>query len=178
MAREYEHGDDRTDEVTLDLSQRLVDHGLAVEQEVRAAIERGEFDNLPGAGKPLGDLGDLNDPDWWVKRLMEREQITGVLPAALALRKENAELDDVLDREALAERVREILDDFNRRVKYARLQLRGGPPVTTPLRDVEAEVERWRARRLARLRAQAEAKPKSDIRPKNWLRRIFTGRRS
>ena len=179
MPRGYD--DDRDDETDVepDLGQRLIDKHLAVEQEVRAAIDRGEFDNLPGAGKPLGDLGDLNDPDWWVKRLIDREKITGVLPAALALRKENAELDDVLDREALPERVREILEDFNRRVKYARLQLRGGPPVTTPLRDVDAELERWRARRLTRLRAQAEHKPEPQPPAKRgyWLRKIFTRRR-
>ena len=47
-------------------------------------MERGEFDDLPGAGKPIQDLGAEHDPDWWVKKLVERERITGVLPAALA----------------------------------------------------------------------------------------------
>lgn len=37
-----------------------------VERQIRDAIERGEFDDLPGAGRPL-DLGD-DDPDWWAKR--------------------------------------------------------------------------------------------------------------
>src|SRR5699024_2011232 len=110
---------------------------------------------------------------------VDREQITGILPAALALRKENAELDDVLDREASAERVREILTDFNRRVKYSRLQLRGGPPVTTPLRDVEADVGRWRERRISRLQAQAESRHEDEkTAPRaNWFRRIFQRRR-
>ena len=35
---------------------------------IREAQERGEFDNLPGAGKPLTDLGDTDDPMWWVRR--------------------------------------------------------------------------------------------------------------
>ena len=40
-----------------------------VERAIREAQERGEFDNLPGAGKPLRNLGspDVEDPDWWVK---------------------------------------------------------------------------------------------------------------
>ena len=33
---------------------------------VREAIERGEFDNLPGKGKPL-HLKRVGDPDWWIK---------------------------------------------------------------------------------------------------------------
>ena len=64
-------------------------------------MERGEFDNLPGPGKPLGDLGSPDDRDWWLKKLIEREHITGVLPAALQLRKDDAELDALLDREAV-----------------------------------------------------------------------------
>src|SRR5690606_36722556 len=36
------------------------------EQRIRQAMELGEFDNLPGEGKPL-DLGD-DDPSWWAMR--------------------------------------------------------------------------------------------------------------
>ena len=64
-----------------------------VDLQIKQAMERGEFDDLPGAGKPLGDLGSPYDRDWWLKKLIEREQITGVLPPALQLRKEDAELD-------------------------------------------------------------------------------------
>ena len=60
-------------------------------------MARGDFDNLPGAGKPIRGLGTEHDPDWWVKQLIEREKITGVLPPALQLRKDDAELDARLD---------------------------------------------------------------------------------
>jgi hypothetical protein len=117
-------------------------------------MERGEFDNLPGHGKPLGDLGSPYDRDWWLKKLIEREQITGVLPAALQLRKDDAELDARLDRESTEKQVREQVEDFNRRIIEARRQLQGGPPVVTPTREVEAEVRRWRERRSVRRRPQ------------------------
>ena len=92
-----------------------------------------------------------HDPDWWLKKLIEREQITGVLPPALQLRKEDAELDAPLDREtAEYARYARLLEDFNPRVIEARRQLQGGPPVITPTRDVEAEVAAWRARRTTR----------------------------
>jgi len=116
-----------------------------VDLQVQRAIERGEFDNLPGAGKPLPPLDD--DPDWWLKKLIERERITGVLPEALQLRKDDAGLDAELDQQSSERVVRDLLETFNRRVVNARRQLQGGPPVITPTRDVEAEVAAWRGRR-------------------------------
>jgi hypothetical protein len=120
-----------------------------VDLQVQQAMERGEFDNLPGAGKPLGDLGSPYDRDWWLKKLIEREQITGVLPAALQLRKDDATLDAELDRETAEPVVRKLVEEFNRRIIEARRQLQGGPPVITKTRDVDAEVQRWRERRRA-----------------------------
>ena len=63
-----------------------------VERAIREAQERGEFDDLPGAGKPLPDLGDPDDPLWWLRRKAEREQLdlSLALPTALQLRKEAA----------------------------------------------------------------------------------------
>ncbi len=112
-----------------------------VDRQVRAAIARGDFDNLPGAGKPL-KLPDTHDPDWWAKQLIEREKITGVAPPAIGLRAEDAALDGELDRMATEEQVREALADFNRRVVAARRQLQGGPPVITPTRDGRGRGER------------------------------------
>lgn len=122
-----------------------------VDQQIRLAMERGEFDDLPGAGKPIEGLGATHDRDWWLKKLIEREQITGVLPDALQLRKDDLELDALLDREFTERAVREHLESFNARVIDARRQLQGGPPVITPLRDVEAEVAAWRKRRDSRV---------------------------
>ena len=45
-----------------------------MEKQIREAQERGDFDNLPGAGKPL-DLSDSGDPDWWLKRFAARENL-------------------------------------------------------------------------------------------------------
>ena len=141
-------------------SKRMDQKTLWVDLQVRRSIERGEFDNLPGAGKPL-KLPAQHDPDWWVKRLIEREKISGVAPPAIGLRREDAELDEVIDREWSEEGVRRIVADFNRRVVEARRQLTGGPPVLTRTRDADDEVTSWAARRearreLGRQRAAAE----------------------
>ena len=138
---------------------RIANQTSWVDQQVRVAMARGDFDDLPGAGKPIEGLND-DDPDWWVKKLIEREQITGVLPPALGLRKEDAELDATLDRESAEKTVRDLLDDFNGRVVAARRQLQGGPPVITRPRDVDTEVEAWRERRAtARARSGERGDP-------------------
>lgn len=87
------------------------------------------------------------DPDWWVKELIERERLTGLAPEPFLLRKDDAELDGRIRAERTEAGVREILEEFNRRVINARRQLLGGPPVITRTRDVEAEVARWRSGR-------------------------------
>ena len=109
-------------------------------------------------------LPGKHDPDWWVKGLIEREKITGVAAAGPRLRKEDAELDGELDRMATEDEVREALADFNRRVVEARRQLQGGPPVVTPLRDVEDEVNAWRS--AARNGVQSCARPSCAHRPR------------
>ena len=133
-------------------AQRMAHKDKWVELQVKRAMERGEFDDLPGAGKPLKNLGTQHDPDWWLKQLIEREQITGVLPPALQLRKDDALLEGELDRLGSEVDVRRELESFNRRVVEARRQLLGGPPVITATRDVEAEVAAWRERRRGRMR--------------------------
>jgi hypothetical protein len=159
------------DDVT---ARRLEQQSLWVELQLRQAMDRGDFDNLPGAGKPLR-LPDRHDPDWWVKQLIERENIH-VAPPAIALRREDAELEETIDREAREEGVRRVVDDFNHRVVEARRQLTGGPPVITKTRDPEAEVVAWRARRrdridLARRRAEAERRSTSKpSRRRPWWR--------
>ncbi|WP_313354419.1 DUF1992 domain-containing protein [Microbacterium sp.] len=145
-----------------------------VETAIQLAIRRGEFDNLPGAGKPLEGLGTHHDPDWWIRRKIENENLSGLGPPALLLRVEDRGLDDELDQLGREEDVRGVLEDFNRRVIDARRQLRGGPPVVTRPRDVEAEVAAWRERRSSRRAdASAEAPPETGIsgRRRWWGRR-------
>lgn len=149
-----------------------------VETSIQQAIRRGEFDDLPGAGKPLEGLGDHHDPDWWIRRKIQTEQLTGLGPAALTLRVENTALEQTLDAMSREGDVREALEDFNRRVIEARRQLLGGPPVVTPTRDVDAEVAAWTERRARRERdaAQARAAEQAAAEASRPPRRLF-GRR-
>lgn len=54
-------------------SQRAID--VVADEKIQAAIEAGEFENLPGMGKPFEFDDTQYDPNWWIRRKMEREQI-------------------------------------------------------------------------------------------------------
>jgi hypothetical protein len=150
-----------------------VDRAAYVETAIQQAIRRGEFDNLPGAGKPLPGLNGRHDPDWWIRRKIESEQLTGLGPPALTLRTEDAVLDDRLDGMHREQDVRAAIDDFNLRVKEARRQLLGGPPVVTRLRDPDSTVRAWRERRLERARRAAEEqeRQRDEARGLGWRER-------
>jgi len=167
------------EEVEPDAEQREAtdaERALATEVAIQQAMRRGDFENLPGAGKPLPGIGDgRHDPDWWIRRKIEREQLRGLAPAAFTLRTEDAELEGRLDELTRADDVRAALEDFNARVIEARRQLLGGPPVITQPRDVESELAAWDERRAARAAQRAE-RPAPE--PARRRRRRIRRRRS
>jgi hypothetical protein len=118
-----------------------------VNSAVEQAIARGEFDDLPGLGKPLPGLDGRRDPDWWIKGKLADEDIRGVGPAALTLRQEAADLRGRLDAVDDEDEVRKLLEDFNRKVRDAGLDPHTGHLVATPMRRVEEEIAAWRSRR-------------------------------
>jgi hypothetical protein len=116
-----------------------------VERQIREAMERGEFDNLPGAGKPIPDLDKPHDELWWVKDKLRREHLS-YLPPTLALRKE---AEDALAA-ALAARserqVRRILAAINRKITEGNRKAASGPPLNLTPFDVDRVVGDWRER--------------------------------
>jgi hypothetical protein len=118
-----------------------------VERQIREAIERGEFDNLPGRGRPIKGLNGREDENWWVKAYLEREQLPLPLPTALALRREVTLLPETLADVADEESVREIVRDLNRRIAESHRIRVDGPPIVIGLVNVERAVAEWRRRR-------------------------------
>jgi len=169
LTPEGERDDDAVDAGQPTMEQRA----QIVEISIQQAMRRGDFDDLPGAGKPLTGLQNAYDPNWWIRQKIERERLTGLGPPALTLRTEDAELDEKLDAAPSEEAVRGMLADFNTRIIEARRQLQGGPPVVTRPRDVETEVLRWRERRDARYRQYAEAREReeAEYRAMGWRER-------
>jgi hypothetical protein len=120
-----------------------------IDRAIREATERGEFDSLSGAGKPL-NLRRVGDPDWWLKDLVEREQISPDL--TVSLRREADSFPESLLDLPTEEAVRAVLDDFNERVKADWMRPRVGPssPIVARKVDVDAVVDQWHELRRAR----------------------------
>ncbi|GAB2565620.1 DUF1992 domain-containing protein [Paractinoplanes abujensis] len=120
----------------------------SIDRQLREATERGEFDNLPGLGKPLRGHGEEYEDDWWVKDWLEREGATaGMIPPTLALRRETEDLEAKVDRLRGEREVRDYVDDLNERIHQATVGRMDGPPVILRKLNVEKVVEGWRARR-------------------------------
>ncbi|GEP34652.1 hypothetical protein NSZ01_24200 [Nocardioides szechwanensis] len=162
--------DDRTGRSAA--AARMAQQASWVDQQIRVAMAKGEFDDLPGAGKPLKDLGSSHDPDWWLKKLVERERIA-VLPPSLQLRKDDAELDARLDQLFADAEVRREVEDFNARVMRARYSPQDGqPPLITMPRDLDETVAAWQQRRADRRTARAaEAAPDPAPPRRRWWQR-------
>ena len=117
-----------------------------IDRQIRQAMENGDFDNLPGHGRPLPDVDETHDEMWWVRKKLQREQVL-FLPPTLAIRKE---LDDTLTAVAAAAteaEVRELVAAINARIRRVNATATAGPPSTVGPLDVDRVVDRWRAAR-------------------------------
>lgn len=114
-----------------------------VEGQIRRAREQGQFDDLPGKGKPLADLRDAYDPLWWGKKLVKREGIS-VVPPALEIRK-TVETEMKRIRSMKEEnRVRSAVLALNQKILHVNRSNVSGPPTTVAVLDVEAVIADWR----------------------------------
>ena len=117
-----------------------------IDAHIRVATERGAFDNLPGSGKPLPNLDQAFDPLWWVKQLVQREQISMLPPSLELLRKVETELAAVekLDDETT---VRRRVTALNVEIAKVNATVVEGPPTRLGTLDVDQVVARWRRTR-------------------------------
>ncbi|GGO53493.1 DUF1992 domain-containing protein [Streptomyces daqingensis] len=120
-----------------------------VDRQIREAEERGAFENLPGAGKPLRDANAPYDESWWLKRKMRDEGLSH-LPPALALRKEAEDALKAASRARSEEEVRRIVEGVNEKIREAFRRPLSGPPLNLSPYDVDAVVAEWRGKREAR----------------------------
>ena len=88
------------------------------EQKINEAIERGELDDLPGAGRPLHLEDDSMVPEELRAgyRLLKN---AGYLPPGLELRKEIVSLESLI----VQARCQEERDRLSKRLRYLLLQL-------------------------------------------------------
>ncbi|WP_369201007.1 DUF1992 domain-containing protein [Streptomyces sp. PU-14G] len=123
-----------------------VDFETWADRQIREAEERGEFANLPGAGKPLAGIDAPYTEQWWVERKMRDENLS-YLPPSLALRKEAQEARERAAEARSEAEVRAILTEINAKIDAAvRVPLEGPPHRLVPF-DVESAVRQWRTAR-------------------------------
>ncbi len=144
-----------------------------VEAQIRAAQERGEFDNLPGAGKPIPGRNEPYDESWWIKSFLEREALGSdlLLPTPLQLRRRIEQLPADVGDLPTEESVRAYTSDLNAQI-IAWLRTPTGPQVVVRPVNVEDVVRRWRADRqqAAARPAPVLAPPAPARRPRRWWR--------
>ena len=116
-----------------------------IEQQIRQAQERGEFDDLPGLGKPLPNRNELDDELWWVKDYLRREGLSteALLPRSLQLARQVERLPETVRDLRSEDAVRRVVTELNKQI-IAYLRAPSGPLV--PLRTVNADdvVAQWR----------------------------------
>jgi len=114
-----------------------------IDQQISEAAERGEFDNLPGAGKPLPRGGD--DEQAWLREYVRREGVPAeaLLPAPLRLRKEAERLAEAAPHLDSEDDLRAAVGELNGRIlEWRRIPV--GPPVFVSLVDEADLLARWR----------------------------------
>ena len=117
-----------------------------VERQLRKAAERGAFDDLPGAGKPIPDLDKPHDELWWVKQKLRRENFS-YLPPTIALRRQAEEALEAAAQAGSEDAVRRIVADINAKIIEGNRKAASGPPLNLAPFDVERVVRDWRDRR-------------------------------
>ncbi len=139
-----------------------------VEHQISQRVRRGDFDDLPLAGKPLPRRSpDETVFDWVIEKARkENLDVFGMLPPGLALRKEREDLPRraaALPSEAA---VRALVEDYNTRVQafWRRPQESRWSPVPG-LADVEALVTGW----LAARPPEPPPAPPVEEPPRRWF---------
>ena len=140
-----------------------------VDAQIRAAGARGAFDNLPGAGKPIPGLLDPDDPTWWIKGFIERENVPTemLLPPPLAMRREIERLPETVRTLRTEQAVREHVEDLNHRIRRW-IQIPIGPQVPLAQVDVGEIVAAWAEERRP---APAPAPTPALAPRRRWWRR-------
>jgi len=151
-----------------------------IDQQINEAAERGAFDNLPGAGKPLPKRPEADDGQAWLRDYLRREGVSAeeMLPTPLRLRKEMERLTATVQDLGSEGEVRAVVAGLNRRiVEWRRIPV--GPPLFLPLLDADALVARWRDAQPGPPVKEQAGRPSRIVpssRPRRWRRLSRRGR--
>ncbi len=111
---------------------------------VREAMERGDFAHNPLHGKhiPLGRAGQ-NKP--WIVERLEHEDLSGIVPEPVLLRREKQALATTLADVPTEAEAREIIEALNERIRRQTMNPTTGPRIVVSLVDVESAIRTWQS---------------------------------
>jgi hypothetical protein len=151
-----------------------------IDKQIREAQDRGEFDDLPGAGKPIPGQGEPDNEFWWVKEYIRREGLSteALLPTPLRLRKEIERLPETVDGLRTEQAVRDVVSKLNLRI-VDWLRTPSGPQVHVAPVNADDVVQQWRATRhvAAQPATAAVSNDEKPPKPARWWRRRTRRRR-
>jgi hypothetical protein len=145
-----------------------------IDRQIGEAAERGAFDDLPGAGKPLPRRADADDGQAWLLDYLRREGVPAedLLPTPLKLRKEVERLTGAVHHFGSEQEVRAAVAELNQQIIQWR-RIPEGPPVYLRLVDEDTLVRMWRDGRAVTPPASPapSASPTAPA-PSPWWRRL------
>jgi len=148
-----------------------------IEKQISDAAERGAFDDLPGAGKPLprpeGDVAET-----WALNWARREGLStqDMLPTPLKLRAESARLAGNVHLLKSEQDVRDAVAELNHRImEWRRIPI--GPPIFVRLVDESDLLSRWQAAHQEPADGPADGSEEAPRRRFDRLRALLWGHR-
>ena len=119
-----------------------------IDRQIREAHERGDFDDLPGAGKPIPDLDSPRDELWWVRKKLKEENLS-YLPPALQVRRDVEVARERIAGAGSEQQVRQIVSQINTVIREVNRGALDGPAPSVALLDEERVVAQWRDERTS-----------------------------
>jgi hypothetical protein len=144
-----------------------------IDRQIREAAERGAFDDLPGAGKPLPDQGKPYEEMWWIKQKLREENLSFPLPGTLALRKEAEEARAAAVVARTEAEARQIIAEINEKIAAGIRTALSGPPLILMPFDADEVIRDWHERHPAPAAPVTVALPRRPEKRSlfGWIRR-------
>ncbi|MBO2451364.1 DUF1992 domain-containing protein [Actinomadura barringtoniae] len=134
-----------------------------IDGQIREAEGRGEFADLPGAGKPLPDAGKPLEENWWIKQKLASEGLAAIPHPTLALRKEIEDALAAAPDAPTEHHVRRLLEPINEKIAVYQRMPPPGPLLGRRQIDIDQVLEDWR-------QSHRQPPPKPEPRPKRRFR--------
>ena len=151
-----------------------------IDQQIDDAAERGLFDDLPSAGRPLPKREE-DAAQAWLREYMRREGLStrDALPMPLKLRKEREVLAEMAPALPSEQDVRDAVAELNQRIMEWR-RFPGDSPIFVPLADEDQMLSLWHGAHPAPGPDQPAdplpADPAARSQRRHWWRRHSAGR--